>query len=91
VTRYRLTLYVSGTSQLSLRAIAGAKAFCEHVLPGHYDLTVLDLETHAPSATADGVMATPTLVLNEPPPSRRIIGDLSSVGSITRALGLETA
>jgi circadian clock protein KaiB len=91
VTRYRLTLYVSGTSELSRRAVAGAKAFCELVLPGRYDLAVLDLETHAPNATADGVMTTPTLVLNEPPPTRRIIGDLSSVGRVTRALGLEPA
>jgi circadian clock protein KaiB len=89
VTRYRLTLYVSGTSQLSLRAIAGAKAFCEVVLPGRYDLAVLDLETHAPRATVDGVIATPTLVLNGPPPARRIIGDLSSVGRVARALGFE--
>jgi circadian clock protein KaiB len=91
VTHYRLTLYVSGASELSRKAIAGAKDFCELVLPGCYDLAVLDLETHAPNATADGVIATPTLVLNEPRPSRRIIGDLSRVDRVALALGLEPA
>jgi circadian clock protein KaiB len=86
--RYRLTLYVSAGSELSRRAVMGAKTFCERVLPGRYDLQVLDLETHASNATAHGVLATPTLMVTEPLPPRRYVGDLSDVGRVAQALGL---
>jgi circadian clock protein KaiB len=86
--RFRLTLYISGTSELSRHAVSGAKAFCEVVLPGRYDLSVLDLETHASSATADGVLATPTLIVTEPSPPRRYVGDLSRIELVAQALGL---
>jgi circadian clock protein KaiB len=85
---YRLTLYISGGSELSRQAISGAKAFCELALPGSYDLSVLDLETHASSATADGVLATPTLIMTEPSPRRRYVGDLSRIDRVAQALGL---
>jgi circadian clock protein KaiB len=86
--RYRLTLYISGGSELSRHAVSAAKAFCEEVLPGRYDLLVLDLEAHASSATADGVLATPTLIVTEPLPPRRYVGDLSRIEGVAQALGL---
>jgi circadian clock protein KaiB len=85
---YRLTLYVSAGSELSRHAVMGARSFCERVLPGRYDLEVLDLETHASSATAHGVLAAPTLVVTEPLPSRRYVGDLSKVERVAHVLGL---
>jgi hypothetical protein len=86
--RFRFTLYISGSSELSRHAVSRAKAFCDVVLPGRYDLSVLDLETHASSATADGVLATPTLIVTEPSPPRRYIGDLSRIDRVAQALGL---
>jgi circadian clock protein KaiB len=85
---YRLTLYISGGSELSRHAISGAKAFCELALSGSYDLSVLDLETHESRATADGVLATPTLIMTEPSPPRCYIGDLSRIDRVAQALGL---
>jgi circadian clock protein KaiB len=85
---YRLTLYISGGSELSRHAVSGAKAFCDAALPGRYGLSVLDLETHASSATADGVLATPTLIMTEPSPPRRYVGDLSRIDRVAQALGL---
>jgi hypothetical protein len=86
--RYRLTLYISGSSELSRHAIAEATAFCEYVLAGSYDLAILDLESHAEHASADGVVATPTLILNEPAPPRRHVGSLTRMDAVARALGI---
>jgi hypothetical protein len=84
---FRLTLYVNGASDLSRHAIAEAKSFCDR-LPGGYELLVLDLETHVSEAHADGVRATPTLIVFEPEGARRYIGDLSATDRVAAALGL---
>jgi circadian clock protein KaiB len=86
--RFQFTLYVSGASDLSSRAIVGAKALCEAYVSGRYDLSVLDLETNAVAASADRVLATPTLLRTQPSPQRRFVGDLSHVELVAVALGL---
>ena len=85
---HRLSLYVHVGSDLSRRAVAGTKALCDSVLPGHYVLEVLDLQTHAASASAHGVVATPTLIVTDPLPLRRHVGDLSDSVLVAQALGL---
>jgi circadian clock protein KaiB len=85
---HRLTLYVHVGSDISRHAVAGTKAMCDSVLAGHYVLEVLDLQTNAATATAHGVVATPTLVVTDPPPLRRYVGDLSDSVLVAQALGL---
>jgi hypothetical protein len=91
VSVHQLVLYVSGASDLSSHAIEGAKAFCEAMLPGRYELVVLDLEGHVSRANDDGVLATPTLILTGPSPRRRYVGDLSKIDRVAAALGLGLA
>jgi circadian clock protein KaiB len=87
---FRLKLYVNGASDLSRHAIAEAKSFCDR-LPGGYELLVLELETHVSDAHADGVRATPALIVIEPEPVRRYVGDLSATDRVAEALGLTPA
>ena len=61
---------------------------CDRVLPGRYVLEVLDLQTSAATATAHGVVATPTLIVTDPLPLRRHVGDLSDSVLVAQALGL---
>jgi circadian clock protein KaiB len=86
--RFQFTLYVSGASDLSRRAIVGAKAVCDAYVAGRYDLTVLDLETNAEAASGAGILATPTLLRTHPSPQRRFVGDLADVERVVLALEL---
>lgn len=88
---YELTLFVSGASDLSARAIEEAKQLCDDHLAGRYDLSVVDVHEDRAAVASDGVLATPTLVKNRPLPTRRIIGDLSDADKVLRALDLPVA
>lgn len=74
---WHLRLYVAGQSPKSLDAFANLKAICEQHLPGQYEIEIVDLIEHPTLAATDDVLAVPTLVRRLPPPSRKIIGNLS--------------
>jgi circadian clock protein KaiB len=86
--KYDLRLYVAGTRSASLRAVANIKQICERYLPGRYRLDVVDLYQQPARAKEDDVVAAPTLVLNEPGPTRRIVGDLSDERRVLAGLGI---
>jgi diguanylate cyclase (GGDEF)-like protein/PAS domain S-box-containing protein len=74
---YELTLFVSGTSELSSRAISEAKQLCEDHFAGHYNLSIVDVHGDPAALRNSGVLATPTLVKYKPAPIRHLVGDLS--------------
>ena len=86
--RYQLTLYVSGASERSARAVTDATAFCDQRLAGQYRLTVVDLYAEPDRATAYSVLVAPALVRDLPLPVRRIAGDLSNAHTVSSALEL---
>jgi circadian clock protein KaiB len=86
-----LTLYVSGASELSARAIANARALCDVSLDGRCSLTVVDVHEDPAAALRSQVIAMPTLVRSRPLPERRVVGDLSDSAKVLRALDLPGA
>jgi circadian clock protein KaiB len=88
---YELTLFVSGASGLSGRAIANAKQLCEHHLKGRYELSVVDLRKDPGAFLSSRVLAAPTLVRSRPLPVRLLVGDLSDTAKVLRALELPPA
>jgi circadian clock protein KaiB len=86
--RYELTLFVSGASDLSARAIANAKELCDAHLEGRYELSVVDVHEDAAAAINSDVIAAPTLVRNWPLPVRKLVGDLSRTDKVLVALDL---
>jgi circadian clock protein KaiB len=60
----------------------------ERLLPGGYQLDIINVLESPEQAEKDGVFATPTLILKSPLPERRVIGDFSSGELILRRLGL---
>jgi circadian clock protein KaiB len=88
---FDLTLFVSGASDLSARAIEHATRSCEAHVGGRYHLEVVDVHVDAAAAAGSGVFATPTLVRNQPLPTRRIVGDLSRADSLLAAPGSSVA
>jgi circadian clock protein KaiB len=85
---YHLTLFVSGASELSQRAIGFTRRLCDEQLPGRHVLSVVDVND-LPAGITDGRMiAAPTLVRTLPLPERRIVGDLSSRAQVMTALDI---
>jgi circadian clock protein KaiB len=86
--RYKLRLFVTGSTPRSTRAIANMRKICEENLRGRYDLDVVDVYEN-PDATRElQIIATPTLVKILPEPLRRIIGDLSDKERVLAGLNL---
>lgn len=86
---YLLTLYVTGTTPRSTRAIANIKKICEEHLKGRYSLKVIDLYQEPSLAKSEQILAAPTLVKKLPMPVRRIIGDMSSIERVLVSLDIK--
>ena len=87
--RMALRLYVAGISERSTRAIQLARRLCDET-EGLCELTVVDVYQQPGLAEVDHVLAVPTLVKTLPSPSRRLVGNLSSLEDIRAGLGLES-
>jgi circadian clock protein KaiB len=86
--RYVLRLYVTGMAPRSTRAVATIKRICDEMMPGEYDLEVIDLYQNPGRAREEQVIAAPTLVKESPKPVRRLIGDLSNEARLLGTLNL---
>jgi len=85
---YHLTLFVSGASDLSARAIGEARQLCDLHLRGRGRLTVIDIHAEPEAAVSSRVYAVPALVRHRPLPVRRIVGDLSHAEHVLSVLHL---
>jgi circadian clock protein KaiB len=83
---YHLTLFVSGASELSGRAIAAARQLCDLHLRGRGRLTVIDVHVEPEAAVSSRVQAVPALVRTRPLPVRRVVGDLSRTEHVLSVL-----
>ncbi|MDO9005588.1 MAG: circadian clock KaiB family protein [Aquabacterium sp.] len=88
---YVLSLYISGTTPHSTRALVSIRSICETHLQGRYQLEIIDILVHPRKVAEDQVIATPTLIRKSPLPVRRFIGDMSQKDRILRGLGLPIA
>jgi circadian clock protein KaiB len=88
---YDLTLFVTGASVLSARAIADVRSLCETQLRGRYQLHIVDVHENPGLVTSRGVLASPTLIKDSPLPKRVLVGDLSDTGRVLLALDIEPA
>jgi circadian clock protein KaiB len=86
---YRFSLFVSGATSKSVRAIANIKAICDKHLPGQYQIEVVDIYQQPERLSQDQVVALPTLVKQHPLPVRRFIGDLSNTERVLDGLNLQ--
>lgn len=87
---YRLRLFITGTTQRSVRALSNIKAICEEHLEGRYELEVIDIYQQPELAREDQIVAVPTLIKKLPAPLRKFIGDLSDTDKILVGLNLKT-
>ena len=83
---YALTLFVTGASEMSGRAIANVRALCDEHLAGRYSLVVVDVHRDPSLMSAHDVVAAPTLIKEQPLPKRMLVGDLSDTVRVLAAL-----
>jgi circadian clock protein KaiB len=84
--RYGLTLFVTGATSRSLRAVANVRDFCGRELQDGYDLEVVDLYQSPDRAQSANVIVAPTLVRHEPKPVKLLIGDMSDMHRLQSAI-----
>jgi circadian clock protein KaiB len=88
---YALVLYVVGGGQASRRAVANLRVICDELLKDRYTLEVIDLREFPALAGEQRILAAPTLIKEHPPPTVRLIGDLSERERVLAALDLGPA
>jgi circadian clock protein KaiB len=86
--RYVLSLFVTGSTPKSVRAIQNIRALCEERLHGCYELKVIDIYQHPEQVKREQIVVTPTLVKKLPLPLRKLIGDLSNKDRLLLGLGI---
>jgi circadian clock protein KaiB len=86
--RMILTLYVTGQTPRSERAIANLQRVCAEELDGRCEVAIVDVLERPDLAEQERILATPTLIRRFPPPTRRIIGDLSDARQVALGLSL---
>lgn len=89
--RYVLKLYVTGTTTRAAQAVANIHAMCDEHLAGRYDLEVIDIYQQPDAAADEQIIAAPTLVKQEPAPSRRVVGNFSDKEKILISLNIDLA
>ena len=89
--KYILKLYVTGSTNRSIRAIANIKGICEEYLNGRYELEVIDLYLSPQFAKMEQIIAAPTLIKKSPFPVKRILGDMSDTDKVLLGLDVRRA
>ncbi len=85
---YRLRLFVAGDEPNSVQARSVLARVCESHLLGRYELEVVDVFVNYQVALDSRVLMVPTLIVEEPPPPRLIVGSFRDVSELADALGL---
>ena len=86
--RYVLRLFIAGATARSSQAVLCIRQLCEEDLKGQCDLEVIDIYQQPELARAHQIVATPTLIKEQPAPARRFIGNLLNASGLLLELGL---
>jgi circadian clock protein KaiB len=85
---YKLRLFVTGTSAVSVRAINNLQSILNEYLTDRYELEIIDAHQQPLLVELENVTAVPVLIKSYPAPKRRLIGDMSDRLKVLKGLGL---
>lgn len=85
---YVLQLFVAGATDRSRQAILRVRELCETTLKDRVKLKVIDIYQQPELARTNQIVATPTLIIELPPPLRRFIGNLANITGLFVELDL---
>jgi circadian clock protein KaiB len=88
--KYVLRLFVAGATACSRQAVLRVRQLCETELKDNCKLEVIDIYQQPKLARANQIVATPTLIVEFPPPLRRFIGNLANITGLFVELDLIT-
>src|SRR5687767_3788758 len=88
MSTFSFKLYIAGKNWKSDLAIKNLRTICAEKLGDDYVLVVIDVVESPELAESAKILATPTLVKEEPLPIRRIVGDLSNQEAVIKGLDL---
>ena len=83
-----LRLFVAGATARSRQAILRVSELCATELQGCCQFEVIDIYQQPHLAREHQIVATPTLVIEFPPPLRRFIGNLANITGLVVELDL---
>ncbi len=86
--KYVLRLFVAGATARSRQAILRVRELCAEELKDNCALEVIDIYQQPALARENQIVATPTLIIEFPPPLRRFIGNLSNITGLFVELDL---
>lgn len=89
IVRYKFQLFIADNAANSVQAVANLRAICKTHLPDRHDIEVVDVFAQPKRALAEKIFMTPTLIILQPGPTRRLVGNLSQTATVLHALGLE--
>lgn len=84
-----LRLYLTGRTPRSEQALINVRRLVAELNLDVHELEIIDILEQPERAEEENLLATPTLIKVDPPPMRRVIGDLSNVRAVAEALGLD--
>lgn len=85
---YKLRLFVTGTSAVSVRAINNLQEILKEYLCDRYELEIIDAHQQPLLVKSENITAVPVLIKSYPGPKRRLIGDMSDKFRVLRGLGI---
>jgi circadian clock protein KaiB len=85
---YKLRLFVTGASPVSIRAINNLQKILEQHLKNRCELDIIDVHQQPQLVQSEDVSAVPMLIKKTPGPKRRLVGDMSDTEKVLRGLGL---
>jgi len=88
--KFHITIFIAGeeTAQ-ARRSVETLGRILDEQLPGRHELEVVDVITHPERAEKEGILATPTIVRQLPPPVRRIIGEITDAQRLLVGLDID--
>ena len=85
---YLLTLYITGASPNSAKAVNNIKNICEKYLKDRYQLEIIDIYQQPLLAASQQIIALPLLIKSSPLPAKRLIGNMSDSEKVLKGLNL---
>lgn len=85
---FRLRLFIDSGSPLARHALDAVAALKRDHLRERVETEVVDVRDDPGAAEREGLLATPALIRQDPPPRRHVVGDLSDHEQVLYALGL---
>jgi circadian clock protein KaiB len=85
---FALKLFIAGATPNSLRAITNIQKILGTYLSGRYTLNIIDVRQEPAIAKEEQIIALPLLIIKQPLPERRLVGDMSNTEKVLQGLGI---